>query len=236
MGRYSGTLERDDSALRRALRVTVSRQTESADRHCSWIKRRFYHPMVLGQLPNAQKPTCRLPRRAQKLRSPDNTPAGSGTPSGSALPWHGLATTRSRSPVIARRGRLWRSECRSLTCSQVCDHNVPHAPLITPRATFIDDTRMGSDFCTTHEKQARQACTKARGPCTRALNSTLGALFGSPWVKTPPKCGCLAGGGQVAHDAASMTAREETQHALLGIMRTPPSKAQCGRGPLTRYL
>ena len=135
MGRYSGTLERDDSALRRALRVTVSRQTESADRHCSWIKRRFYHPMVLGQLPNAQKPTCRLPRRAQKLRSPDNTPAGSGTPSGSALPWHGLATTRSRSPVIARRGRLWRSECRSLTCSQVCDHNVPHAPLITPRAT-----------------------------------------------------------------------------------------------------
>ena len=154
----------------------------------------------------------------------------------SALPWHGLATTRSRSPVIARRGRLWRSECRSLTCSQVCDHNVPHAPLITPRATFIDDTRMGSDFCTTHEKQARQACTKARGPCTRALNSTLGALFGSPWVKTPPKCGCLAGGGQVAHDAASMTAREETQHALLGIMRTPPSKAQCGRGLLTRYL
>ena len=117
-----------------------------------------------------------------------------------------------------------------------CDHNVPHAPLITPRATFIDDTRMGSDFCTTHEKQARQACTKARGPCTRALNSTLGALFGSPWVKTPPKCGCLAGGGQVAHDAASMTAREETQHALLGIMRTPPSKAQCGRGLLTRYL
>ena len=68
MGRYSGALERDDSALRRALRVTVSRQTESADRHCSWIKRRFYHPMVLGQLPNAQKPTCRLPRRAQKLR------------------------------------------------------------------------------------------------------------------------------------------------------------------------
>ena len=41
----------------------------SAERPASWIKRRFYHPMVLGQLPNAQVPTCRPPRRAQKLRT-----------------------------------------------------------------------------------------------------------------------------------------------------------------------
>ena len=41
----------------------------SAERPASWIKRRFYHPMVLGQLPSAQLSTCRPLIRAQKLRS-----------------------------------------------------------------------------------------------------------------------------------------------------------------------
>ena len=41
----------------------------SAERPASWIKRRFYHPMVLGQLSSAQLSTCRPLIRAQKLRS-----------------------------------------------------------------------------------------------------------------------------------------------------------------------
>ena len=41
----------------------------SAERPASWIKRRFYHPMVMGQLPSAQLSTCRPLIRAQKLRS-----------------------------------------------------------------------------------------------------------------------------------------------------------------------
>ena len=41
----------------------------SAERTASGIKRRFYHPMVMAQLPNAQLPTCRPPMRAQKLRT-----------------------------------------------------------------------------------------------------------------------------------------------------------------------
>ena len=40
-----------------------------AERPASWIKRRFYHPMVLGQLPSAQLSMCRPLIRAQKLRS-----------------------------------------------------------------------------------------------------------------------------------------------------------------------
>ena len=73
----------------------------SAERPASWIKRRFYHPMVLGQLPSAQLSTCRPLIRAQKLRSIPPT----GTPSPS----------RRDAPRAPFRSlcRPWVSGCRS---------------------------------------------------------------------------------------------------------------------------
>ena len=74
-----GTLGRHRTRKSVAARASESARTsapsngfsgaESAERPASWIKRRFYHPMVLGQLPSAQLSTCRPLIRAQKLRS-----------------------------------------------------------------------------------------------------------------------------------------------------------------------
>ena len=43
--------------------------TVSTERHASWKKRRFYSIVVLGQLPNAQRPTYRPTRRVERVRT-----------------------------------------------------------------------------------------------------------------------------------------------------------------------
>ena len=63
----------------------------SAERTALGIKRRFYHPMVMAQLPNAQLPTCRPPMRAQKLRRT--------IPPAERLWPFAVSTRRSTSPV-----------------------------------------------------------------------------------------------------------------------------------------